>query len=113
MVASHARAAALAGQAWAEMRDLLDRQLSPLGLQAIEALSPQAGEVIADIGCGAGQTLVQLAARVGAGGQVIGVDIAPVLVAAAQARCAGLGLCRGGGAALVRQVGRRVDQRHV
>ena len=45
----------LAGKAWAEVADLLDVQLSPLGLRAIEALSPQIGEAVLDVGCGAGQ----------------------------------------------------------
>ena len=47
--------------AWAEVYELLDLQLSPLGLGAIAALAPARGEVIVDIGCGAGQTVLQLA----------------------------------------------------
>ena len=74
------QANALAAQAWAEVSELLDLQLSPLGLRAMNALSPKPAEVIVDIGCGAGQTVLQLAQRVGPGGQVIGVDIAPLLV---------------------------------
>lgn len=82
----HPEANALAAQAWADVRELLDLQLSPLGLRAIEALSPKPGEVIADIGCGAGQTVLQLAQRVGPDGQVIGVDIAPLLLNLARQR---------------------------
>ncbi|HTW53919.1 MAG TPA: class I SAM-dependent methyltransferase [Stellaceae bacterium] len=73
-------------QAWAEAYELIDLQLSPLGLKAIEALSPRAGDVVLDIGCGTGQTLLQLAERVGTGGQVIGVDVAPPLLEIAQRR---------------------------
>lgn len=80
------RANALAAQAWADVRELLDLQLSPLGLRAIEALSPKPAEVIVDIGCGAGQTVLQLAHRVGPGGQVIGADIAPLLLTLARQR---------------------------
>lgn len=80
----------LAAQAWAEACDLIDLQLSPLGLEAIEALAPRAGEVVLDIGCGAGQTLVQLAERVGPGGKVIGVDIAEPLLDIARRRTAHL-----------------------
>ena len=82
--------AVLAAEAWLEVREPLDRQLSPLGLRAIEALSPRAGEVIVDIGCGAGQTVLQLADRVGPQGHVIGVDIAPLLLDAARERARGL-----------------------
>lgn len=81
----------LAAEAWAEVRDLLDLQLSALGLRAMAALAPQLGEAIADIGCGAGQTVSQLAERVGPAGQVIGVDIAPQLLDLARRSAAGLG----------------------
>ena len=46
----------LAAKAWAKLADLLDLQLSPLGLRAIEALAPQIGESVLDVGCGAGQS---------------------------------------------------------
>jgi ubiquinone/menaquinone biosynthesis C-methylase UbiE len=79
----------LAGKAWAEVADLLDLQLSPLGLRAIEALSPQIGEAILDVGCGAGQSVLQLADRVGPRGRVTGVDIAPPLLEVARRRAVG------------------------
>src|SRR5258706_1562930 len=72
--------------AWAEAYELIDRQLSPLGLRAIEALAPGSGDRVLDIGCGAGETLLQLAERVGADGQVIGVDVAPLLLDIAKRR---------------------------
>jgi len=53
----------LADRAWAGVADLLDLQLSPLGLRAIEALSPKTGEVVLDVGCGAGQSVLQIADR--------------------------------------------------
>jgi len=77
---------ALAAQAWAEVREPLDRQLSPLGIRAIDTLSPKRGEVIVDLGCGTGQTLLQLAERVGPTGQVIGADISPLLLGIARER---------------------------
>jgi SAM-dependent methyltransferase len=80
----------LAAAAWAEVREPLDLQLSPLGLRAMEALSPRAGETVVDIGCGAGQTVLQLAERVGPRGRVIGVDIAPRLLDVARERASGL-----------------------
>jgi SAM-dependent methyltransferase len=74
--------------AWAEAYELIDLQLSPLGMKAIEALGPGSGERVLDIGCGAGQTLLQLAERVGTEGQVIGVDVAPLLLDIARRRTA-------------------------
>lgn len=67
----------------------LDRQLSPLGLAAIDALDPRPGEWILDVGCGAGQTLLQLADRVGPSGRVVGIDREPKLLEVAAARAAG------------------------
>jgi SAM-dependent methyltransferase len=81
-------ARALAAEAWAEVSVPLDLQLSPLGLRAMAALEVAQGETILDVGCGAGQTLLQLAERVGPGGRVIGVDIAPSLVELARRRAA-------------------------
>jgi SAM-dependent methyltransferase len=57
-----------------------------LGLPAIEALALHAGERVLDVGCGAGQTLVQLAEQVGSNGWVTGIDIAEPLVNLARAR---------------------------
>ena len=80
----------LASKAWAEAHELIDLQLSPLGLKVIEQLDLADGSVVLDIGCGAGQTLLQLAERVGLEGQVIGVDIAPQLLEIARRRSCSL-----------------------
>ncbi len=76
----------LHAKAWAEAYELIDLQLSPLGLRAIEAFGVGSGDIVLDIGCGAGQTLLQLAERVGPEGQVIGVDVAPLLLEIAKRR---------------------------
>lgn len=80
--------------AWVEAADLIDRQLSPLGLRAIDALDLRLGNTVLDAGCGAGQTLLQLAELVGLRGQVIGVDIAPLLLEVARRRTEHLGQVR-------------------
>ncbi len=82
--------AALAAQAWVEVCELLDLQLSPLGMRAIDALGPALGDMVVDIGCGAGQSTLQLAGRVGAVGRVVGVDIAAPLLDLARHRAADL-----------------------
>ncbi len=74
------------GETWVAMQDRLDRQLEPLGRAAIAALAPGAGEQVADIGCGSGDTTRQLAERVGPTGRVVGVDVSAVLLAHARSR---------------------------
>ncbi len=77
---------AAAGQTWARLQDKLDRQIEPLGLEAIRALAPMADERILDVGCGCGQTTFELAARVGVSGHVTGLDISTPMLAVARAR---------------------------
>jgi hypothetical protein len=43
-----------AGETWAQFQEALDRQIEPLGLAAMDQLSPGEGEHILDIGCGCG-----------------------------------------------------------
>lgn len=84
-------AADLYTQSIAKVSHLLDRQLSPLGLKTLDALDPNLGDTVLDIGCGTGQTLPQIADRLGgpeAGGRVIGVDISAGVLALAKQRCA-------------------------
>ena len=80
---------ATAGQSWAEFQTQLDRQLEPLGAEALRVLAPATGERIIDIGCGCGHTSFALAARVGASGAVLGVDISQPMLAVAEGRVTG------------------------
>lgn len=82
------------GQKWARQQDRTDAQLGPLGLPAIDALALGGGERVLDVGCGAGQTLVQLAERVGPAGWVTGLDVSGPLVEQARQRVARSGLNR-------------------
>jgi SAM-dependent methyltransferase len=83
---------AAAGETWAALQDALDRQIEPLGLRAMEALAPAAGERVLDIGCGCGQTTLALAQRVGPQGSVLAVDISRPMLAVARRRAADQGL---------------------
>ncbi len=56
--------------------------------RVLAVLGPQPGEHALDIGCGPGLTTEALAMAVGAQGSVLGVDIAPPMLAIAQRRCA-------------------------
>jgi SAM-dependent methyltransferase len=77
---------AAAGDTWARLQELLDRQIAPLGHEALRALAPVDGEHIIDIGCGCGETSVDLAVRVGATGHVVGVDISKPMLGVARRR---------------------------
>lgn len=76
---------AAASQTWVRFQEQLDRQIGPLGREAMRVLAPAPGERILDIGCGCGQTTLELAARVGSSGAVVGADISrPMLEVARQ-----------------------------
>ncbi len=78
-----------AGDTWAGLQDRLDHQLEPLGRRAMAALAPKAGERVLDVGCGAGQTSLALAAAVAPGGSVLAVDISHPLLEVARRRADG------------------------
>jgi SAM-dependent methyltransferase len=73
------------GERWVANQARLDALVAVFGLAAIEAAAPATGERVLDIGCGAGASTLALAARVGAGGHVLGVDIAEPLIDRARA----------------------------
>jgi len=75
-----------AGPTWAELQPALDRQLQPLGRRAMAELDLGPGKRVLDIGCGAGETSLALAA---AGAEVTGVDISRPLLEIARRRTAG------------------------
>ncbi len=75
-----------AGVTWAKLQHVLDRQVEPLGLEAIRRLAPRPGERILDLGCGCGQTSVELATQVGPSGTVVAIDVSRPMLAVARAR---------------------------
>lgn len=80
------------GETWVGQQDRLDRQLSPLGQTAMAALDLAADERVIDIGCGCGQTSLELASEVGPDGTVLGVDISAPMLGVARRRAAQAGL---------------------
>lgn len=61
--------------AWLEIRAALEMQLAPLGQAAMAALALMPGDRVLDVGCGIGSTPRALAEAVGAGGQVLAMDL--------------------------------------
>jgi SAM-dependent methyltransferase len=73
------------GEPWVANQTRLDAMLAVFGQAAIEAAAPATGESVLDVGCGAGASSLALAACVGTGGQVLGVDISEPLIGRARA----------------------------
>src|SRR5438445_118462 len=64
-----------AGETWVELQARLNAQLAPLSGMAMDRAEIRSGERILDVGCGTGQTTLELASRVGPEGSVLGLDI--------------------------------------
>ncbi|KQV82176.1 SAM-dependent methyltransferase [Massilia sp. Root351] len=73
------------GERWVANQARLDAMAALFGQAAIEAVAPGTGERVLDVGCGAGASSLALAARVGASGQVLGLDISEPLIGRARA----------------------------
>jgi SAM-dependent methyltransferase len=74
-----------AGPRWVTLQALIDDQIRPLGRLAMDRGAILPGERVLDVGCGCGDTAIDLARRVAPGGAVTGIDIsAPMLELARQ-----------------------------
>jgi len=82
---------AQAGPRWVSAEALLDAQLSDIGQRAMERAEVAGGHHVLDVGCGCGQSSLQLAERAGPEGSVTGIDISSVMLARARERAAGWG----------------------
>jgi SAM-dependent methyltransferase len=83
------------GQRWVTMQREIDRIVAPFGDAALKAAAPQPGERVIDVGCGCGDTSIEIARIVGETGAVLGIDVSqPMLEVArssgALANCAHL-----------------------
>ncbi len=68
------------GPKWVALHDVISAQIRPLGALAMDRAGLAAGERVLDVGCGIGDTTLDLGRRVGPGGAVVGVDVsAPML----------------------------------
>jgi SAM-dependent methyltransferase len=74
------------GQRWVAKRQEIDRLVVPFGDAALKAAAPQRGERAIDIGCGCGETAIEIARMVGAAGSVLGLDVSQPMLAVARSR---------------------------
>jgi ubiquinone/menaquinone biosynthesis C-methylase UbiE len=73
---------------WADEYEAIDRLFAGLTRVALDHAAPKLGERVIDIGCGSGTTVLELAARVGPSGYVLGADVSKLSVAKARERIA-------------------------
>ena len=78
------------GERWLANLDRFEAMIAPIGEALIERAELTSGERVVDLGCGGGATTRAIAERVSPGGEVIGLDIAPMLVAEARKRSEGI-----------------------
>ncbi|MCC6849284.1 MAG: methyltransferase domain-containing protein [Deltaproteobacteria bacterium] len=77
------------GPRWVGLQEALDAQLAPFGRIVMDRLAIGPGERVLDVGCGCGETTLELGRRVGPRGTVVGVDISTVMLERARQRGAG------------------------
>jgi SAM-dependent methyltransferase len=81
----------VSGPKWVALADTINQQIEPLGNRAIDRAAPRAGERVLDVGCGCGQTTLELGRRVGDTGRVTGLDISEPMLKSAMERARNAG----------------------
>jgi SAM-dependent methyltransferase len=76
----------VAGRAWVEAQESLDRLFKPFEDLLVEAVAARHATRVLDIGCGTGSTTLAIAGQVGAQGRSVGLDISEPMIALARAR---------------------------
>jgi len=76
------------GQRWVAMQREIDRIVVPFGDAALKIAAPQPGERVIDIGCGCGDTSLDIARIVGKAGAVLGIDVSTPMLEVARSRAA-------------------------
>ena len=74
------------GERWVAMQREIDRIVAPFGAAALKVAAPQPGERVIDIGCGCGDTSIEMARIIGEKGSVLGVDVSGPMLEVARSR---------------------------
>jgi ubiquinone/menaquinone biosynthesis C-methylase UbiE len=75
-----------AGRSWTDLQKTLDETFAPVSELLKRYDSVKEGEYIIDVGCGCGASSIELAARVGNRGHVLGIDISSDMLTRARLR---------------------------
>ena len=71
---------------WIRFQGVIDEQIRSLGRAAMERVAMRSGERALDVGCGCGDTTLEIAHRVGPAGFVVGLDVSAPMLAEAERR---------------------------
>jgi SAM-dependent methyltransferase len=71
---------------WIRFQGVIDEQIGSLGRAAMERAAMRSGERALDVGCGCGDTTLEIAHRVGPAGFVVGLDVSAPMLAEAERR---------------------------
>ncbi len=80
-------------RSWARFYDAVSWLMSfgkapAIRKKTVALAQPAAGEKVLDVGCGTGTLAIALRAKVGPGGEVVGIDAAPEMIAVARNKAA-------------------------
>ena len=75
-----------AGERWVRLQETLDAHLEVFERALLAQAAPAPGEGVIDVGCGCGHTAIEVARRVGEGGEVLGLDVSGPMLARAGER---------------------------
>jgi SAM-dependent methyltransferase len=76
------------GDRWVAMQREIDAIVLPFGAAALKAAVPQPGERVIDVGCGCGDTSIEMARIVGKAGAVLGLDVSRPMLEVARGHAA-------------------------
>jgi SAM-dependent methyltransferase len=74
------------GARWLASLDRFEGMIAPIGAALLAQAGYKPGERVLDLGCGGGATTLSIAEAVGPEGAAVGLDVAPMLIAAARQR---------------------------
>jgi SAM-dependent methyltransferase len=77
---------------WLDLEEQLEQVAALPGELAMDRLGLLPGQRVVDLGCGPGRTTLELASRVGPGGEAVGVDISAEMLARGRERAAERGI---------------------
>jgi SAM-dependent methyltransferase len=74
------------GKRWTDRQHLQDQMLAPVSAVLFDRAAIASGESVLDIGCGCGDTTIEIAKRIGPKARALGLDISAVMLARARER---------------------------